>query len=145
MPNQYRAEGGCSRLIGASACGSTVPSQRREDRDQRPSAAAGCAADDDRSDGGGTQPQKPLPRSATRTRRRRSAVPATAVVDGRAALNTGSADRTACSDRSTTQVDQHVDAAEKIRIDALDDRVVAAQDRVDRQPAEAGMREHASR
>src|SRR5713226_7608057 len=39
------------------------------------------------------------------------------------------------------EVDQHIGGREN-QDDALDDRVVAAQDRIDRQPPETGDREH---
>ena len=70
-----------------------------------------------------------------------AAMPSGAGVARTGAFNSGSSDRTACRG-GRRQIDQHVDEAEQ-QHDALDDRIVAAQDRIDGQPAEARDGEHA--
>src|SRR5512135_378459 len=131
VPNQYSSPGGRRRRIGDSACGSIVPRYPAKTATSTisksttaPAMAVGCR------------------RSASLKRwavgetdfgaAARSTATATSVADPRIEQRVAEVDQ---------QVDDDVHGGEQQR-DALDDRIVAPQERVDGQPAEPRNREH---
>src|SRR5512137_3167387 len=131
VPNQFSALIGRRRRIGDSACGSTVPSHAAKIATSiissstiAPAMAVGCrrSASLKRWTVGETDFGAAMA----------WATAAMLVADPRIEQRVAEVDQ---------QVDQHVDRREQQR-HALDDRVVAPQDGVDRQAPEPGNREH---
>src|SRR5688572_536404 len=128
-PNQKSAEGCFRRFTGATACGSTVPSHgaRIATRIMASSTSPPMIAVGWR-------------RSASRKLRQvgetgfgmSSAAADMLVADARVEEHVAQVHR---------EIDQHVCGGED-QHHALDDRVVAPEDRVDREPADAGEREN---
>src|SRR5690349_17222284 len=129
VPNQKSADGGFSRLIGDTACGSTVPSHGASSAmaimnssTAPPTIAVGCR------------------RNAVRTN-------ATVETAGLAEVSRAIADmrgkgRSVPNPRVDhhvreidREIDEHVDGGEQ-QDDALDDRIVPPQDRIDGQAAD---------
>src|SRR5690349_19874455 len=128
-PNQYSAEGCLSRLSrvrGAAACGSTVPSQGARiampimtRRITPPAIAVGWR------------------RNAALKRSQSWTFPSL----GEAAMSVADARIEQRIAQVHDEVDEHVGAREDEH-HPLDDRIVASQDRVHREPADARDREH---
>ena len=129
VPNQYSALGERSRRTGRSAFGSIG-------REQGAKIAIGRSAAAERrrsspSDGGATgRAANPARTAATDALRRTDT--RSSVADPRIEEGVADVDQ---------QIDQHV-ADREHQHDALDHRIVAAQDRIDGQPADAGNGEH---
>src|SRR6185436_10110233 len=115
-PNQNSSEGCLSRLIGATACGSTVPSHGASSaiaiiasRITPPAIAVGC-----------------LRKASLKPRQVGDAT--MSITDAWIEQHVANIHR---------EVDEHV-GARKDQHHALDDRVIAPQDRIDREPPDSG-------
>src|SRR6202049_1217170 len=134
VPNQKSADGGFKRLIGATACGSMVPSHgakiamaTMQIRITPPMSAVGWRL------------------KASRKRRQVGDTDLGAAVDGATRVVALISITYARIEKNVRQVDQeidqHVDRG-KNENHALNDGIVAAQDRVDRQPPDSRQREY---
>src|SRR5690348_8792331 len=126
VPNQYAADGGRSRFAGDTASGSTVPSHGASSaiatiatRITPPTIAIGWRRNASRKRRHVGDTERATPSDAAG-----SAVAMSSIANARVEQRVGQVDR---------QVHEHVYRREDQR-DALDDRVVAAQDRVDGEP-----------
>src|ERR1700682_2248220 len=129
VPNQKSADGGFRRLIGAPACGSIVPSHgakiamaTMQIRMTPPMSAVGWRL------------------KASRKRRQVGDIDLCEAIDGSikviAPISVAYARIEENVRQVDQQIDQHVDRG-KIQNHALDDGIVAAQNRIDRQPPDA--------
>src|SRR5882762_223329 len=129
VPNQCSLEGGLRRWIGASACGSTLPSHGASNAVSTitastiaPTMAVGWRRNASRNHCQVGDANFGAERTAV----------VISVADARVEQPVRKIDQ---------QVDQHVHAGEQQDY-ALNDRVIAPQNRIDRKPADAGNREH---
>src|ERR1039457_316462 len=134
VPNQKSADGGFRRLIGATACGSTVPNQGAkiamaimQIRMTPPTSAVGWRL------------------NASRKRRQVGDTDLGGAIDGATIVSDTISIAYARIEENVRQVDQQIDQhidRGKNKNHALNDGVVAAQDRVDRQPPDSRQREY---
>src|SRR5438093_9162854 len=132
VPNQKSADGGFSRLAGETACGSMVPSHGARNAMATMTTSM-------------TPPMSAVGWRLNASRKRRHVGDTDLVATGAAStvvLISVTYPRVEQHVRKVDQqIDQHVDRG-KNQDHALNDGIVAAQDRIDGEASDAGQREH---